>query len=340
MATIKELAREAGVSPSTVSIVLRGKAEERKISLKTQENVWAAARKLNYQTNVTARRLRVQGEESMVIAVFWASDFRAMMMVRFLRGLQEGLLKSEKKCEFVIIPYHNDQLSESLKFLVNYNAAIVCNASNVDMEYLENNNFTVPIVLYNRHSNKYCTVNVDDTKLGGIPAEIFAARKHKNAAIMVSDSIFRGMDVRIDTFIQKAKQAGLSVQKIHQDNSMAGGYEGGKKVCAMDPRPDCIFCLSDFLAVGVLRAFYQAGIKVPEDIEIISVGNGERELEEFAFVSLSVVHLPMEKMAESCLSLTLDILSRKVEPPYSIKLPVVYRLRESCGDAEIGLLQQ
>ena len=340
MATIKELAREAGVSPSTVSIVLRGKAEERKISKKTQENVWAAARKLNYQTNVTARRLRAQGEENIVIAVFWASDFRAMMMVRFLRGLQEGLLKSEKKCEFVILPYHNDKLSESLKSLVNYNAAIVCNASDVDMDYLEENDFTVPVVLYNRHSSKYCTVNVDDTKLGGIPAEIFAARKHKNAAIMVSDSIFKGMDTRINTFTKKAEQAGLEVIKIHEDNSMAGGYEGGKKVCELDPRPDCLFCLSDFLAVGALRAFYQAGIKVPQEMEIISVGNGERELEEYTFVSLSVVHLPMEKMAESCLSLALDVLLHKVEPPFSIELPVVYRVRESCGDAGIGLLQK
>jgi LacI family transcriptional regulator len=331
MTTIKELAREAGVSPSTVSIVLSGKSDERKIPLVTQNKVWEAARKLDYQPNVTARRLRIRPSQNIIIAVFWASDFRANMMVRFLRGLQEGILKSKKKCEFVILPYDNGALKESFTTLEMYNAAIICNASSIDMAYLENNSFPVPIVLYNRHSKKYCTVNVDDTLLGAIPAEIFAARGHKNAVILTSDSVFTGMDVRIHSFEKKAQESGLSVQKVNQENSMRGGYDGGKLIAKMSPLPDCIFCLSDFMAIGSLRAFHQEKIAIPENLELISIGNGDRELEEYASISLSVVHLPMERMAEACLELTLALLARSIEPPHSIKLPIEYRCRESCG---------
>lgn len=332
MPTIKELAREAGVSASTVSIVLGGKSEERKIPEATQKKVWVAARKLDYLPNISARRLRAQTTESLVIAVFWASDFRAPMMVRFLRGLQEAILKCEKKCEIVIHPYKNNTLRESLQALGMCNATIICNASPDDMDFLEQFSLPIPIVLYNRHSEKFCTVNVDDARLGILPAEIFAARKHVNAAVLTSDSVFPGMDIRVENFVRTAKQAGMTVQIIHKENSMRGGYEGGQSISGLSTLPDCLFSISDNMSIGALRAFSQAGLAVPEQMEIISVGNGDQELEEYASVSLSVVHLPMEKMAESCLRLVLDLLAGRVEPPYSIELPVVYNSRESCGD--------
>jgi LacI family transcriptional regulator len=337
MATIKELALEAGVSPSTVSIVLRGMSEERKIPPTTQKRVMDAAKKLGYQLNVSARRLRVNPQDSLTIAVFWASDFRAPMMVRFLRGLQEGILNCDKKCELLIHPYQNNALKESLMALSMCNVAIICNASAADIDFLENHQFPIPIVLYNRHSDQFCTVNVDDVRMGTLPAKIFAARGHKRSVILTSESVFPGMDVREESFIQNILHLGLSVQKIQQENSMQGGYEGGCVIRAMNPVPDSVFCMSDFLAIGAMRAFHKAGIQIPEQMELISIGNGDRELEEFSTTSLSVVHLPMEKMAESCLHLALDLLAGRIEPPHSIELPVVYRARESCGEANLEI---
>lgn len=332
MTTIKELAKEVGLSPSTVSIVLSGKSEERKIPYPTQKKVLDAARRLGYLPNISARRLRIQPAESLIIAVFWASDFRAPMMVRFLRGLQEGSLQCNKKCEFVIHPYQNNTLSESLLAIGMCNAAIICNASSADIAFLESHSFPVPLVLYNRHSEKFCTVNVDDARLGSLPAEIFISHRRRRAAILTSESIFAGMDIRVENFIRTAEKSGMIVQKIIRENSMRGGYEGGQAICGMDPLPDCVFCISDYMAIGAMRAFHQAKLALPTDLELISIGNGDRELEEYAITSLSVVHLPMEKMAQACLQLVMDLLAGTVDPPHSIELPVIYRPRESCGD--------
>jgi LacI family transcriptional regulator len=331
MVTIREIAEAAGVSISTVSIVLGGKAAERSISVPTQEKVNEAARRLGYLRNVSARRLRIQSSDTTVIAVFWASDFRAPMMVRFLRGLQTGILNCNRKCELVIHPYHNDSLRDSLTTLGMCNVAIICNASAIDMEFLETYSFPVPIVLYNRHSDKFCTVNVDDILMGQLPAQIFSARNHKNAVLLTSASVFPGMDDRVNSFIQTAEDAGVSVQVITEENSMSGGYQGGLAISDLSPTPDCVFTISDYMAIGALRAFYQRGVRIPDELELISIGNGDRELEEFAYISLSIVHLPMEKMAESCLNLALDLLDHQIEPPHSIELPIVYRERESCG---------
>lgn len=333
MPTIREIASYSGVSSSTVSIVLNGKSEERKIPEATQKKVWEAARKLNYHPNVTARRLRIKPSESFILAVFWATDFRAPMMVRFLKGLQEAIMLSDKKCEIVIHPYENNRLGKSVQALEICNAAIICNASGEDIKFLEEHAFSVPIVLYNRHSDKYCTVNVDDELIGAIPAKVFAGRGHSNAVIINSGSVFPGMDVRVESFINYAGKAGIKVQQIYQENSMKGGYLAGKTISNMQPLPDCVFSVSDALAFGALRSFSQSGISVPGNIEIISVGNGDQDMDEYSVISLSVVNVPMEKMAGACLRLVFDIMFGRVAPPYSINLPIQYIARETCGDS-------
>ena len=81
MVTIKQIAQEVGISSSTVSIVLGGKAAERKISTATQEKIFAAAARLGYQPNMAARSLRGgSGANELVVALFWAQDFRARIV--------------------------------------------------------------------------------------------------------------------------------------------------------------------------------------------------------------------------------------------------------------------
>ena len=334
MPTIKEVAAHTGLSASTVSAVLRGDADFLRISSASQEKIWDAAKELGYKPNIAARRLRDKANDNIVIAVFWGNDFRAPLMVRFLRGLQKALSDSESKCEIVIHPYENGALSDeaSLKGINTFHAAIICNMNDKDMEFLESNRFYVPIVLYNRHSDKYCTANVNDYHLGSIPAEVFAQRKHKLAAILTSKAAFQGMNDRITGFLDTCEKNQIKViEPIYVDNSMAGGYEGALGLCDYKLLPDCLYCASDALALGALRAFHQKALKIPEQLELISIGNGDKEHEEYAWPSLSIVHLPMEKMAAACLDLLLKLLSGKVSPPFSIELPVEYIRRESCG---------
>jgi len=330
MATIKEIAKFAGVSPSTVSIVLGGKSEERKIPAVTQKKIFNAASQLGYRANVAARRLRARPDAPIVIEVFWATDFRAPMMVRFMRGLQKAILESDQLCEIVIHPYENDKLCDALQSPGVCNAAIICNASQNDMEFLEKTNFTMPVVLYNRRSTKYCTVNVDDIKMGQTAAAEFAAHGCRHAAVLTSPSVFSGMDARISGFTAEAQAHGMTVLTLINSNSMQGGYETGLLFANLNPKPDCLFCLSDYLAIGVLRAFQEIDIQVPETIKLISIGNGDRELEEFARVKLSVIHLPMENMAAACFQLALDLLDNRVSPPHSVKLETPFVARESC----------
>lgn len=335
MPTIKEIASITGYSASTVSIVLSGKAKERKIPESTQEKIIKTARELGYTPNISARRLRsISASKRLVLAVFWATDFRASMVVRFLRGLQQEVAESGTKCEIIIRPYTNGTLSEaaSLKEMNMFNAAIICNASASDIEFLESTYFPIPIILYNRNSEKYCTVNVDSSRLGSLAAEVFLSHNKKAPAAITSEPVFSDMDLRIESFFGEFSKANISERRvIFQENSMRGGYEAAKQIANDKELPDCVFCASDAMAIGALKAFNKYGIRIPNDIELICVGNGEQEMEEYASAALSVVYLPMEEMAAFCFRILLDVISGKVQPPYSVVLPVKYIPRESCG---------
>lgn len=331
MPTIREIAKETGLSVSTVSIVLRGNVPKGRVSEKTQKIIRRAAQKLGYQPNLSARRLRSGQENKRTIAVFWASDFRAPMMVRFLRGLQNAVLESGDPCEFIIYPYRVGNLSDTLREPYFYNAAVICNASREDITFLESNGIPVPVVLYNRHSQTISNVCVDNVAMGTIPARIFKSRGHSHAVMISNRTPFIGMEQREGCFTQEVMNSGMSVRMLRVEASMQGGYQAAAEIASMVPRPDCVFCLHDSLAIGVLKGFTANGIKVPEDIELISVGNGEKDMEEYASTSLSVVHLPMEKMAAECLRLALSSTWGQAEGDRSVMLPVAYRCRESCG---------
>lgn len=336
MITIKELAAYVGVSPSTVSIVLAGRGDERKISAETQDRVQKAALKLGYTPSMAARTLRSATSEAdgaLVLAVFWADDFRAGMMVRFLRGLRQGIGNCERPIRLMLFTYSNGELCNEkvLTSRTDCHAAIVCNASLKDKEFLESTSLPIPIVLYNRYSTKYASVNVDDSRMGFLAARALADNGCKSVAVLTSAPAFPGMARRTSAFEETAALCGMEIlPQCYCDNSQPGGYHATLTQYS-DKVPDGLFCGSDNIALGALRALWEKGVKVPENLRLVAVGNGDRDSEEYSIPRLSVVYLPMEQMAAECLNLLMDVIDGKIELPCSRKLSVEYISRESCG---------
>ena len=168
MATIKDVANLAGVSVSTVSVIINGKAEERKISILTKKKVEEAIKQLNYQPSVSARRLRSNESNVYTVGVFWASDFRISFLSRFISGLQSEILKLKVPIDIAVCPYRTDKLRQEKRLysLNTYNAVIIVNSTDIDNEYISNNPIPIPAVLFNRESEIYHTVGIDNTDAG------------------------------------------------------------------------------------------------------------------------------------------------------------------------------
>ena len=329
MATIKQIAEVSGFSPTTVSIVLRGKANERHISEETRTKILATAQQLGYRANIAARRLRTNKSSNVVVSVFMALDQRSYAMMRFLRGLQSAAI--ERNLELVIHSYKSGSLHLYREAIELNNCVIICNASNADLQFLERTTFAVPIVLFFRTSEKYHSVSTNLADVGKMAAETFARRGNKHVAVLAAPSYFSGLDQCMAELTKIAKDNKMAVTTINETHDAQGGYNGGIALCKMNPMPDCVFCVSSIMILGALRAFEQQNIKIPGQVELITLGTENPELEEYASVAISSISVPIELMARECIRLLFLQLDGKLDDPCMVEVPATYHPRESCG---------
>lgn len=312
MASIKDVAEMAGVSLSTASIVVNGKAEERKISEATQNKVMNAMRQLNYIPNVSAKILRRGEAQSYVVALFWNFDFRSIMMHRFLFGFQKKIAEENVNMSIIIHPYRTGELrKEAASFEGGeFHAAVIGNADANDLKFLKDSAFQVPIVLYNRLLEGYCSVNVDDEKIGQMAAEHLYAQGYRRPAVIHGTQNFPGATKREAAFLERMEKLGSILPKnkmIYAGNSLKGGYECAKILMEkiIEEPADSYFCASDSIALGFLTAFAESG-KIPQQIGVLAIGNSDPQYSLYHSPSLSVINIPIEEMAEQCCSFLIE----------------------------------
>lgn len=321
MANIKDVAELAGVSLSTASIVANGKSEERKISKKTQEKVLKAMSALNYIPNVSAKSLRRGESQNYIVALFWNFDYRSTMMHRFLFGVQKRIMEANVNISIVIHPYQTGSLRREEESFVNgeFHAAIIANADQDDLDYLGHNSFRVPIILYNRLLEGYCSVNVDDKKIGIMAAEHIYEQGYRHPAVIHGTQNFPGATKREEGFFQRLEELGIQLPEnriIYAGNSIKGGFECGKQILSKSngDMADCYFCSSDFIALGLVNAWAEEGL-VPEQIGVIAVGNNDPQCSRYNAPSITVINMPIEEMAEQCCQFLIDRMYTFQEEP-------------------------
>ncbi|QGH36188.1 LacI family DNA-binding transcriptional regulator [Gracilibacillus salitolerans] len=333
MATIRDIAKKAKVSPGTVSFVLNGKGDQMRIATKTQEKILKIAKDLGYLPSISARRLRnSESKHVPVISILWTLDTRASLISRFLKGIQKKSVYKDNLFEILIQPYENGKLSEleSLRTGNKYNGAIIANASDEDLQYIEDANLKVPIVLYQRRSNKYSTVNVDGKKTGLDVAKFLYEKHQKNVGIIVPNLSSQAVSFRQEGFIEGVNKMGINnICVQYGDFSEKGGYEVMESLIKQSSSlPEALFFLSDPMAVGALSASHDYGIRVPEDLKIIGHDNDDQT--SFTVPSLTTVHLPVEEMAGACVNQLIGQINQKIETPTNEKFQTSIIVRNSC----------
>ena len=327
MATVKDIANRAGYSPSTVSIVLNGKSDERKIPEATRQKIWEAAGELGYRPNISAKRLRSSGRNILYVAVYWTSDSRSGYMNRFLVGLRQKAIQMSQRVEFVVKPY--ERLEESFDGSAMYHAAIVCNASKEDLEYLESLEADIPVVLYNRCSEKYDSVEIDYESMGQMAVEIFREQGSERIAFLSAKT---GYPVRIsleDSLRKEAEKYGIEIWNRPVQN-MRDSVEAVEELIRERPDIRVVFTASSNFSFAVLNALLRKGIRIPEDYRLLGVGSGDPDMEEYAMVPISALQIPREDMAGMCLEMALTGSPYGKQKGIERLVPAVYRKRKSC----------
>lgn len=329
MVTIKDVANAAQVSTTTVSLIINGKAEERRISPATRSRVLEVMNALGYQPNLSARRLRSNDIRKPIIAFYWPMDYRTNILSSFLSSFQEIIHKLDFDCELVVQTFKNNELEKAAEPIIknSYHAIIIGATSNEDILYLESISPQMPIVLLNRKSKKFSSVSVDTEEIGLLAARLFRQKGYTEAAVLAAKRPYVATGLRTQAFLTACAQLDITVDDsciIRKDNTIEGGFLAAEAYCQMAAPPKVIFCDSDSMALGALCAFHQHHLKLPEDIELLAIGLLDPEFTQYSIPSISVIAMPNKTMMQKAVELIIGFLSAPSdEPVHEVLLPEI-----------------
>lgn len=334
---IKEMAERLGLSAGTISIVLNGRGDAMRISKATQKRVWDLSKEMNYQPNIYARRLRSAGgqEASKVIAVFWNAEFTDDVMGSFFRGLYHAAQENQHNVEFYVqmFDYGNLDRWKNMMTASRFSGIICSGISDADMEFLSSHPFDLPVVLIGRNSDTHHCVYVNNYEIARNVAKLFSARGHKRAGLVSIQRRSSASELRHLGYLKACAEHGLQVEaqwvKEGDGRQFNSGYEAMKRLLKSEQKPTAVFINVTGQAMGALVACKEAGVRVPEDLELLAYG--ENETFPYYTPTVSCVYVPVESMAESALNLLILVLENGIDVPMGRMLHAQYAFRQSCG---------
>ena len=328
MASIIDVAKRAGVSPSTVSHALNGK---RTIGQETKNRIFAAIKELGYEPNLNAQALR--GARSPIIG-FIASNITDLFVARIIQGAERVTRERNAFLLFASGVEFNDDLKEAVNFLrrrqidgliVSYGIS-----RESDMELLRN--LPIPMVTVNAKISASIPSVTPDNVDGGYRAAVHLIGQGSRCPGMIAGPRERiASKERVEGFLRAMSEAGIpfpEAQRIfYGDFSPASGVEGLTELIRLNPALDSVFCANDFMAAGALNAASRLGLDVPEKIRIIGFDN--RDFTAFWPIPISTFALPLDDMGHVSAELLFDLIDRKAPETCDIKLKSMLVQRRS-----------
>jgi LacI family transcriptional regulator len=331
--TMKRIAGQLGVSITTVSKVLNNHAD---ISEATRARVLAKVAELGYQPNAVARSLTLRRTKTLGIVI---PDLMHSFFVEIIAGLEK--VASPRGYGLLLCSSNEDARKEraELDMLRQRQVdAIVLASANAEgnTDLLQRlSALGIGIVMIDRddHPDVRCDrVLTDDHEVGRLATAHLLSRGRKAIAHIAGPPIVHAKR-RADGYLAALRDGGVKGQPewIARGGFMeADGYRSMKKLLALRPPIDAVFAANDPAAIGAMKAIWEAGLRVPEDIAV--VGAGDIAHGDLLRVPLTTVSWSREDQGRQAAELILDRLGphpgtkmrRVVIPPQLV-------VRRSCG---------
>jgi LacI family transcriptional regulator len=327
---LKQLAALLQLSQTTVSLVLNNSPSAKSIPAHTRERVLQAARKFHYRPNYFARSLRKN--RSMSIGVI-APDLSEGYFTMVMNGVEEYLLRAQY-FYFTASHYWNQEL------MAEYPRMLVERA--VDGFLLLNTPSEIrsplPTVAVSAHNNSPGVTNIvlDHMKAAELALRHLYDLGHRKIAFVKGPNIIPDTEYRWRSILEVARQLNIKVHgdyctQLEADSwSPQVGYEPMRDLLARSRDFTAIFCFNDISAIGVIRAIYDAGLSVPDDISVI----GFDDIMSAAYhkPSLTTVRQPLREMGREGAQVLLDMISNPEKQfPEEIMMQPELIVRESTG---------
>jgi len=333
--TLKTIAQQLGVTPTTVSKALRDKTD---VSSTVKEQVKKLAEELDYRPNLMARSLAQKRTNTIgVIVPEIATTFFALAI--------RGIYKAARQKGYEIIIMISDENEANEKRSLQYLSALPVDGLLVAVSQETADDTLLqriyergtPIVFYDRtvESLEFSSVTIDDRKSAFTVVEHLMQRGCQRIAYVGPTNL----PLIAKRRYQGYREALLSHNVTPQPDLLfpckvdyQSGYQAVKAGLCSQYKPDGIFCMSDLIALGAYRAILEAMLRIPDDIAL--AGFGDYVVTALLQVPITTVHQPAYEIGQKAV----EILVEEINAPVSAAEPRHIILQtELIGRASTGV---
>lgn len=328
--TIKDIARVAGVSHSTVSRALKGNPA---ISAETTKRIQSLAQEMGYVPNTVAQNLLSRETKTIGVVVTTIAD-------PFVTEVVEGVEQVAQEAGYsIFLSMSHNNPSQEMAVVETFQRrrvdAVIVTSSRVGHLYSQQlNKIQVPVVIVNNEEEgQYLySVSADDIAGAQLAIEHLLSLGHRRIAYIEPDGrrTFKSNRRRLTGY-----QTGLEASGILFDPALVISAELHDDVVMADDalqqllaaKATAAFCYNDMTAIGLMSACWRSGVQVPADLSV--VGFDDLDSAKYVTPPLTTVHQPRQKLGRLAMKMTLGLMDK--QKMTNRRLPCELVVRESTA---------
>ncbi len=306
MATISDICKTTGFSKATVSRVIN---KNPSVKPKTRDIVLKAMESMGYHPNPVAQSLATRKSNTigLILPHFHSYYFGSMM-----QAIAQSAQDSNKK--LLVMDSHNTREGEleALRSLVSQKCTVIIVYSRHLTEtelidFKEKNN--VPLIILNRifTDSRLSSFGFSQFQIAYLATEHLVKLGHKVIACITNPLGSQTGKSRFNAYKNCLENYGLEFseeQFVEGTNEMDSGYKCAKALLDKNVSFSALFCCTDDMALGAIRALHEAGISVPGDVSIVGIDNEPNS--SYSVPSISTVSLPIRELTNDAIELAIS----------------------------------
>ena len=334
--TAQDVAKAAGVSPTTVSFVLNN-IEGMRISRETRDRVLEVAKSLNYHPDSSAQKM-ARGKTSVIGLVLRQNPEKAYADL-FIQDVMQGISNviRENGYQLLFIPLPPEDKESNYGKLINerhVDGLIVSGPTDQDYELVDVFKEGAKIVLMGKiRGSNIPFIDIDNIKSAEIATAHLVSLGHTDIAMITNASMnYDSSKDRYEGFGNVLKKNKIALREewvLLGDRTPESGYDAMQQLLSQKQLPSAVFIASDTVALGAMNACYEKNIKVPDDLAI--VGFDDIALSRYVIPPLTTVHLPAYSLGLGAATMLIQQLNDEFIESNEIILQTKLVIRESSG---------
>ncbi|WP_318492023.1 substrate-binding domain-containing protein [Photobacterium leiognathi] len=321
MATMKDVAKLAGVSTSTVSHVIN---KTRFVSEEISERVNKAAKELNYYApSALARSFKVNRTKTIGMLVTTSTN---PFFGEVVKGVERSCYQQGYSLILCNTEGDHQRMHESINTLLQKRVdGLILMCATLEGEHFDifEHYADIPVVVMDWGPMQFTSDKIQDNSLRGgyMAAKYLIDAGHSEIGCITGPLDRIQAEMRYNGYLQAMDEAGFSVEPswvVEADFECEGGYNAFTQLYANGALPSALVVANDMMAMGVINAANEVGIQIPEQLSII--GYDDIHIAKFMSPSLTTIHQPKYRLGQAAVETLLTRLDEPETAPRIIEL--------------------